>query len=240
MTPPDNRARAAHWSPAGLLQGARFTLPLLPGIVVFATAYGAIAAQKGLTLVEATLMSALVYGGASQLVALEVWPGELTPTTVIMLALVAATVNLRLVLMSASLRPWLGTLPAWQVYPSLFFTTDAGWLIAMRYRDNGGSDAAVFLGQGLALWLVWVSSAIPGYLIGALLSEPKRFGLDLVLPVFFVAMLVPLWRGARRGAAWLIAGAVALLCAHFIPGWWFILIGALAGSLAGGFVDHDE
>src|SRR5205085_2282742 len=40
---------------------------------------------------------------------------------------------------------------------------------------------------------------------------------DLVMPVFFAAMLIPLWRGPRRGVAWLIAGAVALVVQHSWP-----------------------
>ena len=126
------------------------------------------------------------------------------------LAVVTAIVNARFILMGATLRPWFGPLPAWQVYPALCSTVDATWLIATRYRAEGGSDASVFVGAGLALWVVWVGSAIPGYLLGAFIADPKRFGFDLVLPIFFAAMFVPLWRGAaprdrlggrRRGRA---------------------------------------
>jgi len=52
-------------------------------------------------------------------------------------------------------------------------------------------------------------------------------------------MLVPLWRGPRRGVAWVIAGAVALAVQHFVPGWWFIVAGSIAGAIAGGFLEPD-
>ncbi len=236
---PDKRA-TAHWSLAGLAEGARVTLPLLPGTCVFAAAFGTIAAQKGLTFFEALFMSGAVYAGASQLVALEAWPDRITLGATAAVVLVTVIVNLRCVLMSASLRPWLGTLPAWQSYPALFFTTDSQWLIGMRYRAEGGSDAAVFLGSGLIMWPLWVASTGLGYWLGALVVDPKRFGFDLILPVFFAALLVPLWRGPRRAAAWAIAGAVALLVAGLVPGWWFIAVGALAGSIAAGFIDEPR
>jgi predicted branched-subunit amino acid permease len=229
-----------HWSLSGLWQGARLSLPILPGTSIFAVAFGTIAAQKGLTFFEATLMSALVYAGAAQLVVLEIWPASLTLSAVIALAAVAATVNLRFVLMSASLRPWLGPLPAWQSYPALFLTTDATWLIGLRYHAGGGSDVGIFVGNGLAIWLGWVATTMVGYQLGALITDPGRFGLDLIMPIFFTAMLVPLWRGARRGAAWAIAGAVALVFAWLVPGWWFIVVGALTGSIAGGFLDDGR
>ena len=89
---------------------------MVPGTVVFAAAYGTLAAQKGLTLGEAVLMSTLVYGGASQLVGLEVWTNPVTLSTLISLAIVTAVVNARFILMGATLRPWLGTLPSWQAY----------------------------------------------------------------------------------------------------------------------------
>jgi predicted branched-subunit amino acid permease len=211
---------------------------MVPGTMVFAAAYGTLAAQKGLTLTEATLMSALVFGGASQLVAMEVWQSPITLTAVVSLAVVTAIVNARFILMGATLRPWLGPLPPWQVYPALCSTVDATWLIATRYRAEGGSDASVFVGAGLALWVVWVGSAIPGYLLGAFIADPKRFGFDLMLPIFFAAMFVPLWRGARRAVGWAIAGAVALVVSTVVPGWWFIVVGALTGSVIGAFIDE--
>ena len=185
-------------------------------------------------------MSALVFGGASQLVAMEVWTTPMTWALVAPLALVTGVVNMRLLLMSASLRPWLGPLPARQTYPALLLTTDATWLVAMRYRAEGGADASVLLGSGFTLWLPWVASSALGYLLGALIAEPARYGIDLIMPIFFVAMLVPLWRGPRRAIPWAVAGLVALLVHYLVPGFWFIIAGALAGAVAGGFIDESQ
>src|ERR1044071_1862615 len=68
-------------------------------------------------------------------------------------------------------------------------------------------------------------------------GSPPPFGFDLTLPVFLSAMLGGLWRGPRRAIGWAVAGVVALAAAYFIAGWWFIVIGAVAGSIVGGFVD---
>ena len=238
--PPNQDNQAPHWSRAGLWTGMRYTLPVLPGTAVFAMAFGTVAAQKGLTLTEATLMSALVFAGASQLVAMEIWANPMTWALVAPLALVTAVVNMRLLLMSASLRPWLGPLPAGQSYPTLLLTTDASWLVAMRYRAEGGSDASVLLGSGIALWLLWVPTTTLGYVLGALIADPARYGIDLIMPIFFVAMLVPLWRGPRRAIPWAVAGLVALLVQYLVPGFWFIIADALAGAACGGFIDEPK
>ena len=82
-----------------------------------------------------------------------------------------------------------------------------------------------------------MACTIPGFLAGALVPEPKRFGLDLVMPIFFAAMLVPLWKGFRPARPWAFAGLVALVVHGFVPGYAFILAGALAGALAAALLD---
>ena len=226
------------WSLAGLRLGAFLSLPALPGMIAFGIAVGATAASKGFSLLDSILMNVLIYGGASQMVAMEVWPQRLTFASLMALALVTATVNARMLLIGASLRPWLGPLPPWQIYPMLHMSTDPGWLIAMRYRTEGGNDAAVFLGGSLLVWAAWIAATTVGYLLGALVADPRRIGLDLVMPIFFASMLIPLWRGRRRAFAWGVAGVVALLTEQLVSGWWFVVTGALAGSLAEGFADE--
>lgn len=234
------REDGRHWTWAGLAEGARRSLPIVPGTLAMAAAIGALAAQKGLSLVETTLMSALVFAGASQLVALEIWTPRFGWTALLVVAVVTATVNLRYFLMTASMRPWLAGMPAWKVYPALLFTVDANWLVAMRYHGEGGRDPGVFVGCGVTMWLFWVAGTVPGHALGRLIDDPGRYGLDFALPAFFAAMLVPLWRGPRWALSWVVAGATALAVAAVVPGWWFIIAGALAGSVAGGFLDGGE
>jgi predicted branched-subunit amino acid permease len=225
---------------AGFYLGCRLVLPILPGMIAFGMAVGAAGARQGLSLFDNTLMNALVYAGMSQLVALEAWPRHFTFAEIAALALITATVNARLMLITASLYPWLGPLPRWQIYPTLHFVTDPGWLIAMRYRAEGGSDPAVFFSSSLLIWVVWLCSATAGYLLGVLIADPRRYGIDLVMPIFFAAMLIPLWRGPRRALPWIAAGAVALLVQHLVGGWWFIVAGAIAGSVVGGLIDDGD
>src|SRR5882757_1005268 len=236
---PNDRAGPLRPSLAGFYLGLRLSLPVLPGMIAFGLAVGATAARKGFAFVDHLLMNLFVYAGMSQLVAMEVWPQDYGAVALIGLAVLCASVNARMLLMSASLQPWLGALPPWQIYPALHLLTDPGWLIAMRYRADGGSDAGVFFGSSAMLYVAWLVATIAGYLVGALIADPRRYGIDLVMPIFFAAMLIPLWRGPRRGAAWLVAGAVALAVQQLLGGWWFIVAGTVAGSVAGGFLDDD-
>jgi predicted branched-subunit amino acid permease len=239
MTSKPNDLAAAPLS-SGFMLGVRLTLPVLPGIIAFALAVGAVAVRKDFSLFDHVAMNLLVYAGMSQLVAMEGWPNVIDVSSLLGLAALSATVNARLMLMSASLQPWLAELPRWKLYPMLHLVTDPGWLISMRYRAEGGSDIGVFIGSGAAIFVVWFVGTLAGYGLGTLIADPSKYGIDLVMPIFFAAMLVPLWRGVRRGAAWLVAGAVALSVQQLAGGWWFIVAGAIAGAVAGGFLDDAE
>ena len=92
----------------------------------------------------------------------------------------------------------------------------------------------ILLGSGLALWMIWIGGTVTGYCVGALVEDPRRYGIDVVMPVFFAVILVPLWRGPRAAAPWLVAGVVALVVARALPGAWYMVAGVLAGAMTGG------
>lgn len=230
----------AYWSRAAIVPGIFAIGPMLPGTLAFGMAFGALCAQKHITLAEMEVMMAFVYGGLSQFVAMQSWPDQLTPSSIATLALLTATVNVRFSLMSATLRPWFGTLPPGQAYPPMLLVTDGGWLAAMRYRDHGGADAWFYTGGAIVLYIVWLFAAIPGYLLAEQLSDPKKYGVDLVMPAFYAAMLVPAWKGARRAVPWAVSGIVALTVHWLLPGWWFIIAGAISGAVSAGLMDEPE
>jgi len=214
-------------------------IPLLPGLFAFGMAFGTVAARKGFTLTETVVMNATVYAGMAQMIALENWPDRLTFSAIAAVSLITAMVCMRFLLIGASLRPWLGAEPAGRVYPTLYLLTEPNWIRTLRYRAEGGADPAFLLGSGVMVWLAWVLAPLPGFWLGASVSDPAKFGLDLVMPAFFTAMLVPLWRGNRRAMAWLIAAAVALVTDLSVGGVWFVFTGSVAGAVAGGFLDDE-
>lgn len=236
---PQPEQRAAPETPrltwAGCREGLRQIMPVLPGVTVFGIAFGATAVAKGLSLGEALAMSAFVYAGVSQMVALEFWRPEWNIGSLVGLALVTAAINGRMILQGASLQTWLKPFPRLTNALHLALLTDANWLITERYKARGGHDLGVLVGAGAALWVVWFLATLPGYLAGSLVSDPRRFGLDLLMPVFFAAMAVPLWKGRITLMPWCVAGLAAVATARLVEGYSFIVVGALAGALAGAF-----
>ncbi len=236
---PKKKNKKPYWSREGFFLGARTMLPVAPGMIAFGLVVGGTTAAKGFTYLECLLMNVVVYAGASQMVAMELWPQTLNLASIAALAIIAGTVNARMLLLSAALRPWLGSLPSWQTYPLLHLLTDPGWIASMRYHREGGWDAGFLLGSSVIFFWLWMTAVSAGYFLGALIANPKAIGLDLVMPIFFAAMLIPLWRGPKNIVPWFTAGAVSLLVYFLVPGWWYVVAGALAGSIAGGFSDDD-
>lgn len=219
-------------------EGALATLPLLPGLCAFGIAFGTVAARKGFSLFDTCLMSATVYAGVAQIVVVESWPPQLTTGAIAAAAALTALICSRFILIGATMRPWLGGMPAMKIYPMLYLLTEPPWLLSTRYYRSGGRDPGFVLGSCVMTWLAWVSSTAPGYWLGASIGDPHRFGLDLVMPAFFVAMLVSLWHGPRRAVPWVVGSTVAIATAQLFGGFWYVVTGALAGSIAGGFIDE--
>ncbi len=228
------------WTLEAFRHGAWSMLPLTPGVLAFGLAFGTVAAGKGFTLIDTFVMSATVFAGVAQFVVVGAWPQALTLPAIAGAGLVTGIVCMRFLLIGASLRPWFGGSPAAKVYPALYLLTETNWLLSMRYYNQGGRDPAFFVGSGVMVWACWVLGCMPGFLLGAAIGDPRQVGLDLVMPAFFAAMMVPLWHGARRAAGWLVAGLVAVAVDHWFGGWWSALAGALAGSVTGGLIDDRE
>ncbi len=214
----------------GALDGARAIIPLALGGFTYGVVVGVLARQAGLSILEAGLMSGLVFAGASQFVALGLWTAPLPVVAIILTTLI---VNLRHVLMGAALRPWFGRLSPLRAYGSIFFMTDENWALMTRQFADGYHDAAFLIGGGLVMFVAWVSSTVLGEMAGAVIPDPTAIGLDFVFTAVFLSLLVGLWRGKSDLLPWLAAAAVALAAAHWLPGKWYILLGGLVGALVG-------
>ena len=105
--------------------------------------WGTLAAGKGFSALEAMLMSIFVYAGASQFVAVDMWR---EPVPLVLLIATTLVVNLRHVLMSASLSRHIGTVPNGWRYALMYILTDEGWAIAERRALKGPLDLGFLLG----------------------------------------------------------------------------------------------
>jgi 4-azaleucine resistance transporter AzlC len=215
---------------AGALEGAKRCLPIEVAGFAIGLVFGVLAGQAGLSAAETILMSALVFSGATQFVVLGLWESPLPVAAIVLTTLV---VNLRYVLMSATLAPWFSGLSRLKAYGSIFFLADENWALAMGEYAKGRRDAAFLIGGGLAMFASWTVSSLLGRTVGGVLEDPARWGLDFAFTAVFLALLAGLWGGKSDLLPWVVAAVVAVAAHAWLPGHWYILLGALAGSLVG-------
>lgn len=217
-------------TPAGVRRGLRDILPISLYGVPLGIAFSVAASEAGLAPHLSLVMSALVFAGASQFAALELWSA---PLAWIPLLLVVFAVNARHILLGAALYPWMRGLPLGQRHLAAALISDANWAYAIDAHGKGERDLGVLVGSGAMMWTGWVF----GTLIGAGFSErliaPEALALDTLMVTFFATVLVGLAR--ERGVLWpwLAAAGVALAAQEYLPPGWHILAGGLAGGLVG-------
>jgi predicted branched-subunit amino acid permease len=146
------------------------------------------------------------------------------------LAIVATTliVNARHVLLTASLMPYLRDAGPWRRLLLAVQLTDESYALGARRFLEGHGSATFTIGANLGIYVVWQCSTLAGILIGRSIPDPATYGLDLVFPLTFIGLLVPLLRApANRGVA-LIAAALTIGGALWLPGSWYILLAGMA------------
>ena len=215
------------FSLSGAMAGARAAAVLTPAIVVFGCTFGMIAATTGLSIVEAALMSAVVCAGTAQFAALQIWSD---PASWVAVGLASLAMNTRYILLGATLRAWFQGLSTIKAYLSLYFMYDGNWATAMRDHEAGKTDAAHVLGGGIVMCTIWTFATIAGHKFGGLIGDPRKYGLDFVITAFFATMAIGFWRGRGDVAPIAAAGTIAVTVERLIPGPWYIIAGALAGS----------
>ena len=211
-------------------QGFAQMVPVAAFVLVFGAAFGLAATQRGLGSGWSVAMSALVFAGAAQFAALDLW-GPHMP--LLALALTVFAVNARHLLMGATLYPWLRDLPPARRYGVMVVASDANWAQAMHAFARGERGLGLLLGGGLALWLFWVAGTWLGTQAGGLLADPRRWGLDMVMGCFLLAMAVGGPKSPRVLAIWAVAVGGSLLAHRWLPEHTHVVAGALAGGLAG-------
>jgi 4-azaleucine resistance transporter AzlC len=210
-------------------------LPVAISIAAYGLVWGVLAGQAGLSVLEVALMSGLVFAGASQFVALDMWtPGGLPILSII---IATAIVNLRILLMSATLRPLVGHLPLPRALAAMFFVSDEQWAMTMTEVRKGGGSVAFLLGTGVLSWFSWMLSTLGGRVLGAFIDDPTRYGLDFAFTATFLALLLGMWKGRGDLIPWIVGALAAIVASRLIEGNWYIIIGGLVGSFAGALAE---
>lgn len=218
------------------LAGIRAEIPLLIGVFPFGMIYGALAMNAGLEKLAAQMMSSIVFAGSAQFVTTQL-VRDAAPGFVIVLTI--AVVNLRHMLYSASLAPYLAHLSLpWKTLLSYLLTDEAYAPSVIQYERAGVQPFShwFLFGAGLALWSTWQASTALGILLRV--AIPESWSLDFALPLTFIAMIVPVLKGRPHIMAALSAGVVALV-ASALPFKLGLILAALVGIVVGTLLEAN-
>ena len=215
--------------------GVRSEIPLLIGVFPFGMIYGALALGAGLSKAASQMMSSIVFAGSAQFITTQL-VREAAPGFVIVLTI--AVVNLRHMLYSASLAPYLASLSTrWKILLSYLLTDEAYAPTIIHFEKEGKQPFShwFLLGAGLTLWTSWQISTALGIFLGA--AIPESWSLDFALPLTFIAMMVPVLKSRPAVAAAVSAGLVAL-AANALPYKLGLILAALVGIAVGTFLEN--
>jgi 4-azaleucine resistance transporter AzlC len=205
-------------------------LPLAAAGLIDGLVFGALARQAGLSAAEATLMSGLVCAGTAQFLAIGLWG---SPLPIVSILATTLGVNLRHLLMGATLRPVLGRSPRRRLFPVLYFLSDESWALATREQRSRQVRETFFVGAGVILSAGWIGATLVGATLGQAIRDPARWGLDFTFAAIFAALLAGLWPGRQRALPWVVAALTAIAADSMLPPGWHVLAGGVAGTIVG-------
>jgi 4-azaleucine resistance transporter AzlC len=159
-------------------------------------------------------MSFIMFGGSAQFISL---PLIAAGTPALVLIMTVFFVNLRHVLYSASLAPYLEKAsPLWKAVCAYLLTDEAYAVAIARFQNDSDERYRhwFLFGAGALLWCVWQFSTMVGIIVGA--QVPPEWGLDFVLPLTFIAIVVPMLKNRAYVTAAVIA-AVGGVLAYALP-----------------------
>src|SRR5918996_1612116 len=206
--------------------GAVAVVPMVIGVIPFGLVAGATPVATGLGAGAAVGFSTIVFAGASQLAAIDV----LKSGGSAIVAIVAAwTINLRMLLYSASRAPYLAREPRWRRLAAAYVLVDqvyAACISRWPLEDEPRRRIPFMAGAGIFLGCVWVASTVVGALVGS--AVPDRIPLDFAVPLVFLVLLVPAVTSGPALAAATGGGLAAVVAAELGAGGLSVMAGAVS------------
>lgn len=203
---------------AAFREGAREMIPLATGIAAWGLMTGVAMVKSGMSVIEALAMTFLVYAGSSQLAAIPLIVAG-APAWVILAT--GFCVNLRFVVFSLHLRPYLMHMPRWRRLVHGYLTADMTYaMFTRRYPQRGvtvderAEQESYLAGNYFVTWASWMLSGVAGIALANLI--PTSWGLGFAGVLCLVGILCSLANTPLRQLSALVAGGAAV-AAYALP-----------------------
>ena len=211
------------------LKGVIDVSPLMIPVVPFGLIFGVLAIDVGFTPLETMGMSLIIFGGASQIVLLQLFSGG--ASSLVIISSVGA-VNSRHLLYGAVVSEHLSDLKLiWKIIIS-YFLIDQAFARSNEYFKKNKDENKYFhlVGGGATCWIIWQSTTFLGIILGA--AIPEKLGLSFAIPLTFLALLINDFRNFVNVFVIIVSGLVATLGYNIIPFKAYVIVAALIGLLS--------
>ena len=203
--------------------------PLMIPVVPFGIIYGVIGMELGLGAYMTFGMSIIIFGGASQIVLLQLFSGG--ASSLVAITSVGA-VNSRHLLYGAVFSEYLSHLKiTWKIILS-YVLIDQAFAVSNTYFKNNKKNKYKhyhLLGAGFTCWIIWQISTFLGIVLGSVI--PKELGLSFTISLTFLALLIDDFRKFKNIIVMLVSGIVATIGYNIIPFKAYIIVAALSALL---------
>ncbi|MDA9604343.1 AzlC family ABC transporter permease [Candidatus Pelagibacter sp.] len=210
------------------IEGIIDVSPLMIPVVPFGLIFGILAIDIGFSPVATMAMSLIIFGGASQIVLLQLFSGG--ASSLVIISSVGA-VNSRHLLYGAVVSEHISDLKlVWKIIIS-YFLIDQAFARSNEYfkKNNDKNKYFHLIGGGVTCWIIWQSTTFLGIILGA--TIPEKLGLSFAIPLTFLALLVNDFRKIINVIVIIISGLVATLGYNYIPYKAYVIVAALIGLL---------
>lgn len=211
-------------------RGIADALPIIIGYIPMGAAYGILARQSSMAFFPTVFMSLVVFAGASQFIAVGLLAGG-----AMALEVVGATlfVNLRHILMSASLSPYFHEAPRKALPFVAWGVTDETFAISIGRYPAGEGDFRYALALHYTAYLSWVSGTVIGALAGGLVPPALQSSLEFSLYAMFAGLVVLQVTGRIHLAVAVASAVGSSLFSLFMEGTWPVITAAVLGATLG-------
>tara|TARA_B100000073_G_scaffold328405_1_gene314931 strand:+ start:53 stop:748 length:696 start_codon:yes stop_codon:yes gene_type:complete len=188
--------------------------PLMIPVVPFGLIFGVLSIDVGFTPLETMGMSIIIFGGASQIILLQLFTGG--ASSLVIISSVGA-VNSRHLLYGAVVSEHLSDLKMiWKILIS-YFLVDQAFARSNEYFKKNSNNNKYFhlVGGGITCWVIWQTTTFLGIVLGSFI--PEKLGLSFAVPLTFLALLVNDFRKLINVIVIIISGIVATFGFNYIP-----------------------
>ena len=210
------------------LKGILDVSPLMIPVVPFGLIFGVLSIDIGFTPLETIGMSIIIFGGASQIILLQLFSGG--ASSLVIISSVGA-VNSRHLLYGAVVSEHLSDLKlVWKIFISYFLVDQAFARSNEYFKKNNNSNKHLHLiGGGMTCWTIWQATTIMGIVLGSVI--PEKLGLSFAVPLTFIALLVNDFRKFINVLVIITSALVATVGYNVIPFKAYVIVAGISGLL---------